>query len=444
MVAHRIVALGFAALLTTMPVTASTPSPRGTPSSVTPPYVPCPITQQAAAVAVPRSTLPPPEPRPTGWRVIGGAGLGTAGLTLPKDAPALPGNLAARSWLIADLGTGAVLAACGPHERHPPASVQKLLLAATVLPRLDPNQVVEVTREDLDIEPGSSAVGLITGGRYSVQTLWLGLLLVSGNDAANALARLGGGADGVAGTMRDANDLAYRLGARDTHAVTPHGLDAPGQFTSAYDLALIARECLGREDFRRYTATPNTKIPPQPPKDPRGFQIQNDNPLMVNYQGALGGKTGFTDAARHTYVGAAERGGRRLVVTLLDGEVVPQRSWQQAAALLEWGFSIPESAGVGRLVSQGDLDAPPSASATASGAPGDGLIAAPTGGHGTTVRDAGMIAAVVAIVAVAAGASGFAVRRRRRTFQPARRRGGARRRDERRPRAAPRDRDDRW
>src|SRR5690606_799297 len=118
---------------------------------------------------------------------------------------------------------------------------QKLLLAATMLPRLDPAQVVEVTRSDMDFEPGSSAVGLVPGGRYSVESLWLGLLLKSGNDAANVLARLGGGADGMPGGVQAMNVEAHRLGAYQTHAVTPSGLDGPGQFTSAYDLALIAR-----------------------------------------------------------------------------------------------------------------------------------------------------------------------------------------------------------
>src|SRR5439155_5498351 len=138
-------------------------------------------------------------------------------------------------WLVADLATGGVLGGCGPHEYSPPASVQKLLLAETVLPRLNPAQVVEVTQTDLDFEPGSSAVGLLLGGHYTVETLWLGLLLNSGNDAANVLARVGGGDAGVPGTLASMNAEARRLGAYDTHAVTPSGLDAADQFTSAYD-----------------------------------------------------------------------------------------------------------------------------------------------------------------------------------------------------------------
>jgi serine-type D-Ala-D-Ala carboxypeptidase (penicillin-binding protein 5/6) len=319
-----------------------------------PPFVPCPV------AAVPASTGRPPKPSPPARDpkrpTVGGEGLATAGLTVPAGAPSIPGGITATSWMVADLGSGAVLGGCGPHEQSPPASVQKLLLAATVLPKIDPAQVIEVNQQDLDFERGSSAVGLLLGGHYPVETLWLGLLLNSGNDAANVLARVGGGDAGVAGTLQAMNAEAHHLGALDTHAATPSGLDGPGQFTSAYDLALIARVCFARDDFRRYDAAPTAQIPAQPPKDPRGFQIQNENQLLTHFPGALGGKTGFTDLARHTYVGVAERNGRRLVVTLLGAEAQPLRGWQQGAALLDWGFRVPDGASVGRLVDPGETD----------------------------------------------------------------------------------------
>jgi len=234
--------------------------------------------------------------------------------------------------------------------------VQKLLLAATVLPKLNARQTMTVTAGDLAIEPGSSAVGLVKGGRYSIGTLWLGLLLNSGNDAANALARLGGGEGGLPGTVEAMNAEARRLGAFQTHAVTPSGLDGPGQFTSAYDLALIARVCFDRKDFLAYAQTKAAKMPAQKALKKGGFQFQNENRLIYNYPGALGGKTGFTKLARHSYVGAAERGGRRLVVTLLGAEASPLRGWQQGAALLDWGFSLPPDASVGKLVEPDGAD----------------------------------------------------------------------------------------
>jgi D-alanyl-D-alanine carboxypeptidase (penicillin-binding protein 5/6) len=283
---------------------------------------------------------------------------------VPAGVPSPPGGkLSATSWVLADLDSGTVLGACGPHELSPPASIQKLLLVAAVMPKLDPAQVIEVTQSDMDFEAGSSAMGVLLGGRYPVETLWLGLLLNSGNDAANVLARLGGGSAGLAGGLQLMNDTARHLGALDTHADTPSGLDGPNQFTSAYDMALIARACFAREDFRKYDATQTAMVPAQPQLNAAGFQIANDNQLLYRYPGALGGKVGFTDLARHTYVGAAERNGRRLVATLLGAETVPGRGWEQAAALLDWGFSLPKDAAVGRLVEPGEDDAKPVASA---------------------------------------------------------------------------------
>lgn len=343
---------------------------------------PCP---KAPAPKVSRPPRPVPPPSVPADRSIGGHRLDTPGLVVPDDAPAPPA-VTATSWLVADLDTGAVLGACGPHEYGTPASTQKLLLAATMLPRLDPKQVVTVTRGDLNIARGSSAVGLLVGGKYTVETVWLGLLLNSGNEAANVLARLGGGADGLAGGVRAMNAEAHRLGARQTHAVTPSGLDGKGQFTSAYDLALIARACFANPLFRRYTLTERARIPAQPALKAGGFQIQNENQLIYRYPGALGGKTGFTELARHSYVGAAQRNGRRLVVTLLGAEARPLRGWQQGTRLLDWGFRLPGDASVGRLVEPGELDA---AEAGPSGSPATSAPTPPPqwrGPAGTALR----------------------------------------------------------
>jgi D-alanyl-D-alanine carboxypeptidase (penicillin-binding protein 5/6) len=154
------------------------------------------------------------------------------------------------------------------------------------------------------------------------------------------------------------NDTAQRIGALDTTAKTPHGLDAAGQFSSAYDLALIARADFAQPGFAALDGTRTAQIPSEivtlpghKPKSYGGYQIQNDNRLLTNYPGALGGKTGYTDVARHTYVGVAQRGGHRLVVTMMDGELRPVTMWQQGARLLDWGFAHESTTGVGTLVS---------------------------------------------------------------------------------------------
>ncbi|WP_250033496.1 D-alanyl-D-alanine carboxypeptidase family protein [Paractinoplanes maris] len=321
--------------------------------------IPCPKPKVAPPPNRPPTPVPPPDD-PVG-SAIGGDALATHGLVIPAGVKQPPA-VTATTWMVADLDTGEVLGGCGPHVFRTPASVQKTLLAATVIDKLDPKQQMTVVPGDLNIEPGSSAVGLLVGGKYPISTLWLGLMLNSGNDAANALARLagGGGPDGVAKTVAAMNATARRIGAYQTHAVTPSGLDGKGQFTSAYDLALIARVAFANADFRRYVLTERAQMPAQPRLKKGGFQFQNENKLIFNYPGALGGKTGFTTVARHSYVGAAQRNGRRLVVTLLGAEARPLRGWQQGAALLDWGFSLPRDESVGKLVSPEDVAASPS------------------------------------------------------------------------------------
>ncbi|WP_433528043.1 D-alanyl-D-alanine carboxypeptidase family protein [Micromonospora sp. CA-263727] len=393
---------GAAAVTVGAPTPPATPPPAAAPAPGAGPTSTALRCPKAVAPKVVRSPRPTPPPSVPEHQVVGGDALATPGLVVPPGVPTPP-KVTATSWLLADLDTGAVLGGCGPHEYATPASVQKLLLAATMLPRLDPEQVVTITRKDLDIAPGSSAVGLLPDGRYRVETLWLGLLLQSGNEAANALARLGGGPDGTAGGVREMNEQARRLGALQTHAVTPSGLDAPGQFTSAYDLALIARACFADPTFRRYVLTERTRIPAQKSLRAKGFQIQNGNQLIFRYPGALGGKTGFTDYARHTYVGAAERDGRRLVVTLLGAEPRPLRGWEQGAALLDWGFTLPPEASVGRLVEPGELDAPPSPVAS------EPAGAAQTGGIASAALDDGPGAGMLVALAVGVAAVVVAV-----------------------------------
>ncbi|MEV6343905.1 D-alanyl-D-alanine carboxypeptidase [Actinoplanes sp. NPDC051851] len=331
---------------------------------------------------------------------VGGEDLATHGLIVP-DGAKKPPSLTATTWIVADLDTGEVLGACGPHVYQTPASVQKTLLAATIIDKLDPEQKVKVVKSDLKIEENSSAVGIVVGGTYPISTLWLGLLLNSGNDAANALARTagGGGSDGVATTVAAMNAKAAAIGAYQTHAVTPSGLDGKGQFTSAYDLALIARVCFANADFRKYVLTETAQMPAQKSLGVGGFQFQNENKLIYNYPGALGGKTGFTTLARHSYVGAAEKNGRRLVVTVLGAEAYPKRGWQQGAALLDWGFSLKEGSSVGHLVTPEEIAASKiTPTASEEGGTGKVSAAAKTSRQGMSLLVAGGVAVLLAMI----------------------------------------------
>ncbi|BCJ41789.1 hypothetical protein GCM10010168_74770 [Actinoplanes ianthinogenes] len=393
-------ALALVAALVTVPSSASQAAPGSALRSArAAAEIPCPKPKIAKPSAPPRPV--PPADNPQDMRV-GGDELATHGLVVPGGARKPPA-VTATTWMVADLDTGEVLGACGPHVHQTPASVQKTLLAATAIDRLDPNQKIKVVPSDLDIEVNSSAVGIVVGGTYPISTLWLGLLLNSGNDAANALARMagGGGADGVATTVAAMNAKAKSIGAFQTHAVTPSGLDGKGQFTSAYDLALIARVCFANADFRKYVLTKSAQMPAQPAKKVKGFQFQNENKLIYNYPGAMGGKTGFTTVARHSYVGAAQRDGRRLVVTLLGAEARPLRGWQQGAALLDWGFAQPRGASVGHLVTPAEVAASAQAQSSATaekattGASAAGAAPAAGKSRGLSVAAAGTVAVVL-------------------------------------------------
>jgi serine-type D-Ala-D-Ala carboxypeptidase (penicillin-binding protein 5/6) len=181
------------------------------------------------------------------------------------------------------------------------------------------------------------------------------------------------------------NDTAEAIGAFDTVAGTPSGLDVAGQSSSPYDLALIFRALISDPATAAVLATPTAQMPAVEGRSP-GYQIQSQNPLLATYPGILGGKTGFTDAARHTFVTAAERGGRRLVVSVMDTENTPLRAADQAALLLDWGFAVPAGTeGVGTLVSSGELAPSPAATATRPAPPSrpaatDAVIASTAGG----------------------------------------------------------------
>jgi D-alanyl-D-alanine carboxypeptidase (penicillin-binding protein 5/6) len=314
--------------------------------------------------AAPTPVAPPPggpaQDYPWDGSDVGGAQLHTRGLVVTDGGPPLPDGTTAAGWLVADLGTGTVLAAQDPHGRYYPASTLKTLTLLTLLHRVPDDAVVTATKEDEDVE--GTRVGLVAGGQYPVPLLFRALVLGSGNDAANALARTAGG---TATTVTQMDEVARSLGAFDTVAGTPSGLDVAGQSSSPYDLALVFRQLLADPAAVAVLTTPKIMIPPVGARP--GFEVDNENPLLRTYPGDLGGKNGFTDAARHTFVTAADHGGRRLVVTLMGAERHPGVSeYVEAARLLDWGFSTPAgSPGVGRLVAPGEVTAAPPSSASA-------------------------------------------------------------------------------
>lgn len=292
----------------------------------------------------------PPLPLPVPAKPVGGDALSGCGVIVAAGTPPVPDDVSAESWLVADLDTGDVIAARDPHARHRPASVIKVLIAMQSMNELPLNKMVTGTQDDANAE--GTRVGVDEGGRYTVNDLLHGLLMHSGNDAAHALAMQVGGWDTA---MQKINGLARKLGGQDTRAATPSGLDGPGMSTSAYDIGLFYRYAWANPTFANIVATEKYNFPGHPAKpgddgDHPGYELENDNQLLYNYPGALGGKTGYTDDAGQTFVGAANRDGRRLVAVLLRGTRQPIPPWQQAAHLLDYGFATPPGTKIGTLI----------------------------------------------------------------------------------------------
>lgn len=301
--------------------------------------------------AAPGAVGAPASDSPIGGPQMTGVELTT---DLPVGVPAPP-PIAAGAYVLADLDSGDVLVAKAPHLASKPASTLKALTALALVPTLPPGAVIRATPGDAAID--GTKVGLDPGATYTAEQLFQALLLTSGNDAAEALARAGGGTPKVARSM---TQLAHDLGARDTQARNTSGLDAPGQLTSAYDLALIGRAALRDPQIAAYVSTRSATFPGKRPRGPKPgirptFEIGNHNRLLFNYDGTVGVKNGYTQAARHTYIGAARRGDQGYILTFLGGHT---SDWRQSAALLDWAFANGKSAlPIGELVEPGDLGA---------------------------------------------------------------------------------------
>lgn len=247
---------------------------------------------------------------------------------LPGGEP-LP-DIWAETWIIADADTGEVLAHKGAHVPRAPASTLKTLTALTVLPQTSPSDEYVASERAAGIY--GARVGLRPGKTYRLEDLWRAVFLPSANDAAIAVAEANGG---VRATVRQMNATARALGAADTVARNTSGLDAPGQVSSAHDLALIARAGFARADFRRYAGMARASFPDVKGKGRHAIYTTN-RLLLAGYRGLLGGKTGFTSTAGRTYVAAAERRGTRLVIALMG---IKESTDDAARKLLDWGFA---------------------------------------------------------------------------------------------------------
>lgn len=293
--------------------------------------------------------LTPPEPVSTSERRPDGQTPtplpavydGPCGITAPAGYAVDP-RVVASAWLVADIDSGEVIAMKDPHGRYRPASVIKVLLALVAIDELPLDQVVPVSAESAGQE--GSAAGIGEDGTYTVRDLLHGLILNSGNDTAHALAQALGG-DEVA--LFKVNQLAQELGMRDTRATTYSGLDAPGMSSSAWDLGLAYRAAFTNPTFAAIADTESYDFPGF--GDLPGFKLWNDNKLYLYDPEGIGGKTGYTDDANHTFVGAVNHDGRRLMAVILDTTAWDMRAWEQARELLHEAYEVKPGDGVGQL-----------------------------------------------------------------------------------------------
>jgi len=236
----------------------------------------------------------------------------------------------ARAAVVLDVTTGLVLHAANGTARLPMASLTKIMTALVALEQGQLQDEILIPPEATRIS--GNRVPLAPGAVYTLEELLFALLLTSANDAAQAIALHYG--DSVAGFVRLMNVKAQALGLTDTHFTNPTGLDAPGHYSSALDMARLTAYALQHPVFRRLVGTLQVELPPR--GDLPGRQLQNQNYLLATYPGALGVKIGYTSRAGFCLVGAAAQEGRQVVAVLLGSDF--EHGYADLARLLTWGF----------------------------------------------------------------------------------------------------------
>ncbi len=261
------------------------------------------------------------------------------GLALAAEGPALP----AKAYLLMDAATGDVLHEYQGYRKLPVASTTKIMTAIIALERGNLTDTVTVSRNAA--ETGGSTIWLQMGEEHTLEDLLYALMLESANDAAVAIAEhLAGSEAAFAAWM---NEKAREIGARNTHFVNSHGLHHPDHYSTAYDLARIARYALNNPDFRRIVTTTRWQMAPGYDGGP-ARTLYNHNRLLGYYEGATGVKNGFTEEAGLTNVASARRGETELIAVVLGA---PGQLWTSTMALLDFGFHHYRTA---RVVKRGE------------------------------------------------------------------------------------------
>lgn len=248
----------------------------------------------------------------------------------PAQAAEAP-SVSAQSAILISGDDGSVLFEKNAHEQLAMASTTKIMTALLTLEEVgrSGDQILTVTEEMVRVE--GSSMGLQVGDQLTLSNLTAGMLLASGNDAANAAALfLAGSQEAFAEQM---NARAAQIGMEESHFVTPSGLDDEAHYSTAYDMALLAREAMGNAAFADIAASAVRQVEFLEPA--RKVSYSNHNKLLRLYEGCIGVKTGFTKKAGRCLVSAARREGTTLIAVTLNAP----DDWNDHMALFDYGFS---------------------------------------------------------------------------------------------------------
>ncbi len=239
-------------------------------------------------------------------------------------------SVSAASAIVINAATGTSLFEKNADIQMPMASTTKIMTALLLAEQNTPDTTLTVTREMVSTE--GSSMGLLPGDTVSYYALMCGMLLASGNDAANTAAiAVAGSVDAFADMM---NRKAREIGMQNTHFITPSGLDADGHYSTARDMAKLAAVALKNETFAKIAASSEITVSYGNP--PYKRRLKNHNKLLSLYGGAVGVKTGFTKKSGRCLVSAAERSGAGVIAVTLDDP----NDWEDHCALLDYGLSV--------------------------------------------------------------------------------------------------------
>ena len=249
-------------------------------------------------------------------------------------------DLTARAAVLMDAATGKILYQKDSDLRLPPASTTKIMTAILTLEsgrKLTDTLTVSKTATRVP----ATKLYLRPGQTLTIEDLLYGIMLSSANDASMVLA------EGIGGSVEHFAELmtkrAHELGAANSHFANPHGLTAADHFSSARDLAVLFRYAMRNPTFREIVQTKissvSSKTTVKSKTVARRISVRNHNRLLWNFDGAIGGKTGYTQAAQKCFVGAVARNGNTLIVSILGA----RDQWGDTKRLLEYGFDNYEN-----------------------------------------------------------------------------------------------------